>query len=264
MPKQTSGQGSGHPQREALDDIQSHHERIREQLGVLDDQAGALDEEESRIDSEAARLAGQLREVAAEEARLQKRRHELQGEERALAERRADVASRRKKHVKQRQSLQAEQDKLDARKSEIERQLAYEDTQKQASVVRASDPQEEHPRPANQRSHQRVQVQVQVEVSMHTEHNFYTGLTENISEGGLFIATYEQLPIGTTLDVKLSLPDHPPIESQAQVRWVREHTQFTEDVSPGVGVQFIHLEADQRQAIESFLQQRPPLFFETD
>lgn len=258
MPQQSSGKGRDRGHLEALEEISSQRERIEAQLGALDDETTELDVEEKRIDAEAARLAEQARELDAEEVGLQQRRRALQEKERALAERRAGVAGQRKKHLKQRQALEAEQGKLDARKSGIEQELAYEETQKQASVVRAA----QKDSPEDHRAHTRVQVQV--EVSMHTEHNFYTGLTENISEGGLFIATYEQLPIGTTLDVELSLPDHPPIVSQAQVRWVREHTQFTEDVSPGVGVQFIDLDADQRQAIESFLQQRPPLFFETD
>ena len=37
----------------------------------------------------------------------------------------------------------------------------------------------------------------QVEVGVASDHNVYTGFTEDISSGGLFVATHDILPIGT-------------------------------------------------------------------
>jgi uncharacterized protein (TIGR02266 family) len=106
-------------------------------------------------------------------------------------------------------------------------------------------------------------VAVTVNVSMQTEHNFYAGLTENISEGGLFIATYEEFPLGTLMDMTVTLPDIPPIQVRGEVRWVREYNEFTAEVSPGIGVRFLELSPESRRVIETFLRARSPILFET-
>jgi uncharacterized protein (TIGR02266 family) len=98
---------------------------------------------------------------------------------------------------------------------------------------------------------------------MQTENNFYTGLSENLSEGGLFISMYQVLPVGASVDLTIALPGHAPIKASGTVRWVREHNQFTSDVAPGIGVQFTALRPDDQAFIEQFLRVRPPLFFET-
>ena len=79
------------------------------------------------------------------------------------------------------------------------------------------------------RGHPRLAIDVKV--SMNTESNFYAGLTENISEGGIFIATYDNFPMGSTMDLAISLPGQPPLQVKGVVRWIREHSQFTDDVS---------------------------------
>lgn len=262
MPQNKQGKKNKRVDSTALEDIARRRARIQQERESLLSREASLDEEEQQVAAQASQLEEQARALAAEEARLQERSKKLQQEKRTLAQRRDRLADQRKKNKKERQALQSEEEKLDDRQAAIEQQVAYQEAQKQASVEHAPRAEQSAQSPGTQRTHERVKVAV--EVSMHTEHNFYTGLTENISEGGLFIATYENLPIGTTIDVELGLPDHPPIQSRAQVRWMREHSEFTEDVSPGVGVQFIDLGDDERRAIEAFLQKRPPLFFETD
>ncbi len=101
-----------------------------------------------------------------------------------------------------------------------------------------------------------------VDVSLNTEHNFYMGLTENLSEGGLFIATFDSVPIGTRLELTLNLPGMAPIRTQAEVRWQREHSEYTADMAPGIGVRFLALTEPQQTAIRSFLTQRDPILFE--
>ncbi|MFH1811067.1 MAG: TIGR02266 family protein [Pseudomonadota bacterium] len=104
--------------------------------------------------------------------------------------------------------------------------------------------------------------EVEVDVGWNTEHNFYQGLSENLSEGGLFVATYDDLPLGTQLQVTLQLPDAPCITARAVVRWVRAHNRFTRDLAPGVGMQFTALDASAQAAIRSFLSGRAPIFYE--
>ena len=107
-------------------------------------------------------------------------------------------------------------------------------------------------------------VAVEVEVSLHTEHNFYAGLTRDLSEGGLFIATVENLPVGTEMELSVSLSGHAPIQARGQVCWVREYNQFNQDFHPGVGVRFTDLADGDRDAIESFLAARDPILYDPE
>ena len=44
---------------------------------------------------------------------------------------------------------------------------------------------------------------VQIAIDLGSEHNFWSGLTMNMSEGGVFVATFRDVPVGTTLSVEM-------------------------------------------------------------
>jgi len=97
---------------------------------------------------------------------------------------------------------------------------------------------------------------------MESEHNFYTGFTENISTGGLFVATRDIKSVGTVVRVKFVLPGLPgAVEADAVVRWVRE---VGDPDHHGMGVQFTHLSPPVRDAIDRFIKQRESIFFDHD
>ncbi len=105
---------------------------------------------------------------------------------------------------------------------------------------------------------------VELEVTMESETNFYLGLTENLSEGGLFIATHVHKPLGTQVEVSFKLPDlSEPIKVTGTVRWVREYSE-TSDTHPGMGVRFEHLSPEHTEQIRRFLAARDPLFYDED
>ena len=105
-------------------------------------------------------------------------------------------------------------------------------------------------------------VEFEVEVTFESEHNFYTGFTHNISSGGLFIACHDPSPIGSTIRVRFQLPGLPgPVETETIVRWVRE---VGDPEQHGMGVQFSHLSAPVRAAIDQFISQRDSIFFDHD
>src|SRR4051812_7020419 len=84
---------------------------------------------------------------------------------------------------------------------------------------------------------------VYANVDMTSEHNFWSGLTMNMSEGGLFVATHNIVAAGTTLLLNIRLPFEPdPIVVLAQVRWLRPYNSGQDDVPPGLGLQFIDAE----------------------
>jgi uncharacterized protein (TIGR02266 family) len=102
------------------------------------------------------------------------------------------------------------------------------------------------------------------ELSATSESNFYTGISGDIDEGGLFIATHQNHQPGTLIDLTLSLPGHTPLRLAGEVRWIREFSEFTEDLEPGLGVGFLNLPDEARRAITDFMKARQPLFYELD
>lgn len=114
--------------------------------------------------------------------------------------------------------------------------------------------------PVQRRQVPRVELEVEVGFADHT--NFYVGFSENISEGGLFIATYDLRPVGTEFSLKFSLPDGQEIEVKGVVRWVRDpRNNDDRDTPPGLGIQFEALQDEQREAIRAFTDVNPPLFY---
>lgn len=112
----------------------------------------------------------------------------------------------------------------------------------------------------DQRAHPRVVLQTAVNLTSDT--NFYTGLTNDISAGGVFVATYGVQPLGTRLRLELSLPDGgPPLSVDGEVRWVREYNPLS-DGHPGMGLSFTHLRRRDQRRIAAFIAQRDTLFFD--
>ena len=115
---------------------------------------------------------------------------------------------------------------------------------------------------APRREHDRFSVDL--EVNVHSEHNFYAGLAENLSAGGLFIATHKLQKVGSKLELSLRMPDSEDVfQIVGEVRWVRLFNEHS-DTSPGLGVRFADLPTGASAAIDRFLAQREPLFFDDE
>ena len=67
-------------------------------------------------------------------------------------------------------------------------------------------------------------VEVQVEVSFSSESQFFVGWRGDLSERGLFVATWRKLPVAAAVNLALSLPDG-PLFARGNVRWVREEVE---------------------------------------
>lgn len=109
---------------------------------------------------------------------------------------------------------------------------------------------------------QAPRVACEVDIGFQSESNFFTGFSEDISEGGLFISTYDFKPIGTTIDVNFTLPSGHTVIANGVVRWIRELNPLTPEMEPGMGVQFVDLSNEDKGAISSFLTQRSPMFYD--
>lgn len=117
------------------------------------------------------------------------------------------------------------------------------------------------PRPALKRRNT-ARIDAEFDVDMTSEHNFFQGFSEDLSEGGVFIATYQARRLGEHLAISFRLPgDDTPIRAVVEVRWLREgHPEA--DIPPGIGASFIDITPDDRARIEHFVKHRAPMFFE--
>ena len=112
------------------------------------------------------------------------------------------------------------------------------------------------------REHERFSVDPQVNVQ--SEHNLYAGLAENLSAGGLFIATHQMQKVGSKVELNLRMPDSDvAFQIFGEVRWVRVFNEQS-DTSPGLGIRFLELPPGAAAAISRFLGQREPLFFDDE
>ena len=108
----------------------------------------------------------------------------------------------------------------------------------------------------------RSRARVEVEVSIESDHNFFAGLAQNMSEGGLFVATHSLPEIGTIVDLLFTLAeDGPPIVATAVVRWLRLYNEAS-DAPPGAGLQFVQLGELDLASIRRFVARRPSLLWE--
>jgi len=116
------------------------------------------------------------------------------------------------------------------------------------------------PTPAERRRAPRSSVRVQV--THVSDHNFFTGFMEDLSEGGLFIATYNLFEIGDRFELEFALPGQEvPWVVPCEVRWVRL-ADASAELIPGMGVKFLELAPRIRDKIQQFMRQRPPMFYD--
>jgi uncharacterized protein (TIGR02266 family) len=100
---------------------------------------------------------------------------------------------------------------------------------------------------------------LELEVSFATESNFFVGVTENLSSGGVFVATYAQKPIGSRVEIALKLGSGEELRVHGVVKW---HRTSATDGWPGLGVQFEELSKDDEEKIRKFLSLREPMLYD--
>ncbi len=79
---------------------------------------------------------------------------------------------------------------------------------------------------------------------------FFTDFAENLSVGGMFIATRNPLPPGTNLTVEFMLPDSSvKVKTRAEVMWSRKHPKSPSQ-KKGMGIRFQELTSDDKKKID--------------
>ncbi len=102
---------------------------------------------------------------------------------------------------------------------------------------------------------------LQVGIGLHSDSQIFVGFSEDLSDGGVFVATQQQLPPGSLVVLDLDLPTGVRVSCRGRVAWVREGCELHR---PGVGVAFEALAQADREAILAFTRESPPLFYDLD
>jgi uncharacterized protein (TIGR02266 family) len=105
-------------------------------------------------------------------------------------------------------------------------------------------------------------VAVEVNIGATTDSNFYVGFSGEISEGGVFCATYNIQPRGTAMRVLVTLPGNFEKHVNGFVRFVRDPMDLTAESEPGMGIQFEGLDPEARELILRFIRKRAPMFYD--
>ncbi len=105
---------------------------------------------------------------------------------------------------------------------------------------------------------------VDLDVSLGSDHNFYAGFAENLSSGGVFVATHLLKPVGEEIRFSIHLPEmNAAVTGVGEVRWVREYN-VRSDLPPCFGFRFLKLDDAAEALIMHFLSRREPLFYDDE
>jgi uncharacterized protein (TIGR02266 family) len=103
---------------------------------------------------------------------------------------------------------------------------------------------------------------VEANVGASSETNFYVGFSGEIADGGVFVATYTTLDVGTPVEVTVTLPGGFEFKVPGHVHFVRDPMDMSAEAEPGMGVRFESLPADSRELVLRFVRKRPPMFYD--
>jgi len=119
---------------------------------------------------------------------------------------------------------------------------------------------------SDKRTSERInrEINVNFEVSVDGPHNFFAGFTQDISKGGVFLATHQVYPIGTKMKLSFEI-EGVHVEVDAVVRWARKPENLTgNDLYPGMGLQFIDPDEKIVAVFEKFLEKKDPLLIDEE
>ena len=244
--------------RVEADQIRASLKRKQERLNAAETALINAQEQSRSIEAEIAALTARLEASRAQESQQQAALHSVHQEMATLAQSLGPIAQKQKRFE---DALALVEQNLGVAKSANSPQTP------QSSAVNVPAPPPQATSASNpQRSFRKkleLNLSFEIDLGKGSEHNFYTGLTNNISEGGVFISTPQVLDIGTKIKFPLTLPGMMEGETvEGEVRWVRREGRAEEDVPPGVGVQFTQISDNLKARINHYLEERESIFYE--
>jgi uncharacterized protein (TIGR02266 family) len=110
-------------------------------------------------------------------------------------------------------------------------------------------------RPGYDPSERRAELRVpfETDVTIGSEGRLLTGLSGDISEGGMFVATFRPMPPGARLSLRFRLPTG-QVMASGVVRWTRDARP---GIVAGMGIEFVGLAELDCSALKRFCGDRP-------
>ncbi len=99
---------------------------------------------------------------------------------------------------------------------------------------------------------------VHIDVALHptSEHELWTDMTFDAANGGVLVATYHALPVGTPVTLFLTIGNDPKeVEVAGVVRWTR-------GAPPGLGIALVDPPEEVTNRLQAFAEVRPPMFYD--
>lgn len=111
-------------------------------------------------------------------------------------------------------------------------------------------------------------ARAEVSLGTHSISNLYQGLVGNdiVENGGIFVATYNVLPLGQRVALRILFPGGNQIDALGVVHWIREARgrmgETSETVHPGYGARFVEISKEGRDLVHRYAQNREPIFYD--
>lgn len=95
---------------------------------------------------------------------------------------------------------------------------------------------------------------VRIQLRYPDEATFIQRFASNVTRGGIFLASRNLHPVGSTLRFEVTLAQGMPLLSgTGKVAWVREFIPTEPQRAHGMGVQFLHVDAGSRPMLDKLL-----------
>ena len=108
-----------------------------------------------------------------------------------------------------------------------------------------------------------VRVGLQADVTGSSQTNFFSGLSEDISDGGVFVATMSPPPVGDPVQLKVTVNGDATrtVFVTGVVRW---HRTDEDGSTSGCGIQFVDVDSAAAEAISTLVKAaaQEPLFWD--
>jgi uncharacterized protein (TIGR02266 family) len=114
--------------------------------------------------------------------------------------------------------------------------------------------------PSSAERRRRARLGCEFEVEFLDDTHLIAGLSQDISEGGVFVATYQKLELGTHVTLALELPAG-RVQVRGEVRWARQELEDS-DQRPGLGVAFTELSPEAVATLTEFCRSHPAHYYE--
>ncbi len=97
-------------------------------------------------------------------------------------------------------------------------------------------------------------IPVQLLVDYKSDGHYLFDFCKDLGTGGIFIETESPLDQGSDLDLTFTIPDSKEtLSTKGTVIWVQKPVNGRQDLTPGMGVQFVGFNGSQRNLLESFV-----------